>query len=138
MRLTPETPASWGIHKAQGMIEHLVEAVEYTNGKRIAVLHLSADEADKSKQLLVRSDFVINKGAKGHLSDATKTKRYRDLPAAIDQLKQEIDAFEFYFATPGRAAIHQAFGPMNREDWITWQTFYSSFQTVWADRFGIA
>ena len=119
-QLTLETHALWGNLKAQSMVEHLVEAVEYTNGKRLALLHVSADEAESTKQLLVHSDFVITKGAKGYLTDATKTKRYKDLRTAIDQLNKEIDAFVYFFTTPGRTAIHPAFGAMNREEWITW------------------
>jgi|SRR5215471_7112324 len=119
-QLTPDTPALWGNLKAHSMIEHLVEAVEYTNGKRIAVLEVSPQQANNTKQLLVHTDFVIGKGAKGHLSDATKTKRFKDLQTAIAQLNREIDAFELFFTTPGQTAMHQAFGEMNREDWITW------------------
>ena len=119
-QLTPETPALWGNLKAQSMIEHLVEAVEYTNGKRVALLHVSANEAASNKQLLVYGDAVISRGAKGYLTDATKTKRYKDLRTAIDQLNKEIDAFEHFFTTPEKTAVHQHFGPMNREEWITW------------------
>ena len=119
-QLRPDTPALWGNLNAQSMIEHLVEAVEYTNGKRIAVVHVSADAAASNKQLLVHGDVVISKGAKGYLTDATKTKRYKDLQTAIDQLHKEIDAFEHFFATPGKTAVHQHFGTMNREEWITW------------------
>jgi uncharacterized protein DUF1569 len=119
-QLTPETPALWGNLKAQSMIEHLVEAVEYTNGKRIAAVHVSSDEADSNKQLLVHGDVVISKGAKGYLTDATTTKRYKDLRTAVEQLNKEIDAFEHFFATPGKTAIHQHFGAMNRKEWITW------------------
>ena len=119
-QLTPETPALWGNLKAQSMIEHLVEAVEYTNGKRIATVHVPPDEADSNKQLLVQGDVVISKGAKGYLTDATKSKRYEDLRTAIDQLNKEIDAFEYFFATPGKTAVHQHFGAMNREEWVTW------------------
>jgi hypothetical protein len=119
-QLKPDTPALWGNLKAQSMIEHLVEAVEYTNGKRIAVVHVPASEAVANKKLLVHGDVEISKGAKGYLTDATKTKRYNDLRTAIDQLKKEIDAFEHFFTTPGKTAVHQHFGAMTREEWITW------------------
>jgi uncharacterized protein DUF1569 len=121
-RLTPETPALWGNLKAQNMIEHLVEAVEYTNGKRIAILHVSPGEADSNKQLLVHGDVVITKGAKGYLTDATKNIRYQDLETAINQLNKEIDAFEHFFTLPGKTAVHQHFGAMNRDEWVTWHS----------------
>ena len=119
-RLTPETLPLWGNLKAQSMVEHLVEAVEYTNGKKTAAVQVSPEEADSNKQSLVHGDAVISKGAKGYLTDATKAKRYNDLPTAIDQLNKEIDAFERFFTTPGKTVIHQHFGAMNREEWITW------------------
>ena len=119
-QLTPETPALWGNLKAQSMIEHLVEAVEYTNGRRIAVRHVSVDEPASNKQLLVHGNVVISRGARGYLTDATKTKRYKDLRTAINQLNKEIDAFEHFFTAPGKTAVHQHFGAMNREEWITW------------------
>ena len=119
-QLTPETPALWGNLKPQSMIEHLVEAIEYTNGKRTAAVHVSQEEADSNKQSLVYGDVVISTGAKRYLADATKTKRYKNLPTAIEQLNKEIDAFEHFFTRPGKTAIHQHFGAMNRDEWITW------------------
>jgi uncharacterized protein DUF1569 len=119
-QLTPETPALWGNLTAQSMIEHLVEAVEYTNGKRTAAVHVSPEEADSNKQSLLYGDVVISKGAKGYLTDATKSKRYKDLSTAIEQLNNEIDAFEYFFTSPGKTAVHQHFGAMNRGEWVTW------------------
>lgn len=119
-QLRPDTPALWGNLRAQSMIEHLVEAVEYTNGTRMAALLFPPEEANKIKQSLVNSDFVIPPGAKGYLSDATQQKRFSDLPSAIDELNKQIDAFEVFFQTGQRTSIHPEFGPMNHNEWITW------------------
>jgi len=118
--LRPETPALWGRMTAQNMIEHLIEAVEYTNGKRIAHLQFPAEWASKQRIDLVNSDFVIPEGVTGYLPDATKTKRFEDLPTAIVELNNELDAFEDFFKTEGATAIHFEFGPMNYAEWITW------------------
>jgi len=121
--LTPlhsETPATWGRLKPQNMIEHLTEAVEYTNGKRIAKLAVSEEEATRQKQSKVNIDFVIPHFAKGFLPDATEHVRCADLPSAIRELYRELDAFEFYFRTEGRTAIHPGFGPMDYKEWLLW------------------
>ena len=118
--LQPGTPALWGKMNAQNMIEHLVEAVEYTNGKRVAVLRFPTDKATKQREDLVNSDFVIPPGAQGYLPDATKTKRFKDLETAILELNNELDAFEYFFKTEGMTATHFEFGPMNYNEWIIW------------------
>jgi hypothetical protein len=52
--LQPETPALWGRMNAQNMIEHLVEAVEYTNGKRVAdLLFLQTKQINKNNILCI-------------------------------------------------------------------------------------
>jgi len=105
---------------AQNMIEHLVEAVEYTNGKRVAELQVPVDMADKQRKDLVNSDFVIPNDVAGYLPDATKAKRFKDLSTAIDELNNELDTFETFFKTEGATAIHFEFGPMNHREWIIW------------------
>src|SRR5215831_5448463 len=81
--LQPQTPPLWGRMTAQNMIEHLVEAVEYTNGKRIAEIKVPLERASKQRELLVNSDFVIPAGVTGYLPDATKTRKFKDLGTAI-------------------------------------------------------
>src|SRR4029078_10394772 len=114
------TPALWGIMNAQNMIEHLVEAVEYTNGKRVADLRFPAEKANKQRQELVHSDFVIPIEVRGYLPDATKTKRFKDLGSAILELNNELNAFEHFFKPEGVTAVHFEFGSMNYKEWIIW------------------
>jgi hypothetical protein len=118
--LQPGTRALWGTMNAQNMIEHLIEAVEYTNGKRVAQLRFPVDKADKQRRDLVHSDFIIPPGVPGYLPDATKTKKFKDLEAAILEFNKELDAFEHFFKTEGVTVIHFEFGPMNYEEWIIW------------------
>jgi hypothetical protein len=118
--LRPGTLALWGKMNAQNMIEYLVEAVEYTNGKRTADLRFPTDKANKQRQDLVQSDFVIPGGVPSYLPDATKTKRFNDLTTAILALNKELDAFEHFFKTEGITATHFEFGPMTYKEWIIW------------------
>src|SRR5262245_15358476 len=100
--LHPETPALWGKMNAQNMIEHLVEAVEYTNGKRIADLQVPIEQANKEKAELVNSAFVIPKEAPGFLTTTRTSNRFKDLATAIKELHKELDAFEIFFKTEGK------------------------------------
>jgi len=118
--LEPGTLPLWGKLKAQNMIEHLIEAVEFTNGKKMARLENSTREAYKEKQEKVRDDFEIPKGVTGPLADNSNKIRFKDLATAISRLKEEIETFEDYFKTPGQTSIHGAFGPMNYREWILW------------------
>lgn len=102
------------------MIEHLIEAVQYTNGKKIAELEFPLDQASGMKQFMVYSDFEMPKDQKGHLSDASKTIKFKDLNTAVSELNKEIDAFEHFFEIENRTAMHHAFGQMNHDEWIRW------------------
>ena len=118
--LQPGSIAAWGNLAAQNMIEHLIEAVEYTNGKRTGELAFSEEEAYKQKQFCVHSDFVTPAGVKGYLSDAMIGTRYKDIPTAIEAFNKALHAFDLFFKPADRTAIHQAFGPMDYQEWITW------------------
>jgi len=111
---------AWGRLRAQNMVEHLVEAVEYTNGKKFTELDVTPEVATEAKAKCVNEDFEIPKNVPGFLSDKMKSKRFNNLEAAIKQLNEELDAFHLYFATPNRIATHAAFGPMNYREWLLW------------------
>jgi hypothetical protein len=118
-KLEATTPALWGKMNAQMMIEHLINEVEYTNGKRSAALELAAEEATREKQAKVRDDFEIPKNIRGPSPD-NSGKRFNDLPSAINALNKEIDRFEKFFQQEGQTAVHGGFGAMNHKEWILW------------------
>jgi len=118
--IQPGAMPAWGRLDAQSMVEHLSEAVSYTNGKNSAVLDVSAEVAEKGKRICVTPEFVIPRGAPGFLEDATIKKRYKDLRAAIAALNSEINVFELYYEVQGRTAIHPAFGALDYRDWLLW------------------
>jgi hypothetical protein len=105
---------------ARQMIEHLVETMEYTNGKKIAVLETTAEIAAQEKLAKVRDDFEIPKNVRGPLPDNSGIIIFKDLATAISELIKEADRFEDYFRIPGQTSVHGAFGPLNYQEWILW------------------
>ena len=119
-KLSPDTLLLWGRLKAQNMIEHLIEAVEHTNGKRTAILKVTDEEAAREKKSKVTPEFEIPPNVRGPLPDNSGYKRFSDLPTAINELKKEIEAFKLSFDAKDKTATHGAFGPMNYEEWLLW------------------
>ena len=84
---------AWGKLRAQNMVEHLVEAVEYTNGKKFTGLDVTPEVATAGKMQCVNDEFEIPKNARGFLPDGMIRKRFNNLETAIKQLNLELDAF---------------------------------------------
>ncbi len=118
--LTADTLPLWGKLRAQNMIEHLIEAVQESNGKRLANLKFPPEQAVGMKQFMVYSEFEMPKHQKGTLSDNSKTLRLENLQLAIGQLNKELAAFEEYFSENGKTAMHAAFGELNHDEWLRW------------------
>jgi hypothetical protein len=116
--LEPDAVPLWGKMKPQQMVEHLVDQVQWTNGKKITTCDRPPEEAEKGKQKMIYTDAEIPKNI--FLEDLPVHYLYADIPAAIDQLMVELDDFDQYFKLPGITAIHGGFGPMTYQEWIIW------------------
>ncbi|MDR6944592.1 DUF1569 domain-containing protein [Mucilaginibacter pocheonensis] len=108
----------WGKMKPRQMVEHLVDQVEWTNGKKTPTCDRPAEEAYQSKQYMVYTDAEIPKNV--FLENLPDDFKYPDMETAIDQLMKELDDFDQYFKQPGTTAIHGGFGPMNHQEWLIW------------------
>lgn len=116
--LDPQIVPLWGKMKPQQMVEHLVDQVEWTNGKKIPTCDRPADEAYQSKQVMVYTDAEISKNV--FLENLPENFTYPNIETAINALMLELDAFDQYFKEPGITAIHGGFGPMNYKEWLIW------------------
>jgi len=116
--LEPDAAPLWGKMKPQQMVEHLVDQVQWTNGKKITTCDRPPEEAEKGKQKMIYTDALIPKNV--FLEELPADYLYPDIPAAIGQLMVELDDFDQYFKAPGAIAIHGGFGPMTYKEWIIW------------------
>ena len=59
LTLDGNTLPLWGKMTSQQMVEHLVDQVQWTNGKKIPTCDRSADEAEKRKRVMIYTDAQI-------------------------------------------------------------------------------
>ena len=120
LKLNADTVPFWGKMKPQQMVEHLIDQVQYTNGKKEPFCEVSEEEARLAKQLNIYTDLEIPKNV--IFGDISDQLTYPDLIGAVNQLMIELADFERYFKKSGTIAIHGGFGPMNYEEWIIWHS----------------
>ena len=120
LQLQPDTTALWGKMTPQQMVEHLVEEVKYTNGKKKATSTLPPGEAEADKKAKLQPNFEMPRNV--NLGPLPEYYRFPTLETAINELMQELEDFDKYYNQPAVTAVHFAFGPMNRDEWLTWHT----------------
>ncbi len=118
--LKQDTPALWGTFKAQTMIEHLANEVQFTNGEKQCDIVSSVENAFIEKQKWVYSDAEIPKNVVAAPPENFAKLKYKNLNKAVEVLNKELDAFEKYYQIENRTAVHPAFGALNQEEWIIW------------------
>jgi len=118
LSIDANTQPLWGKMTPQQMVEHLVENVKYTNGKKIGTCDSPAEDAYREKQKGVYTNAEIPKNViLGTLPDEYS---FTTLELAIQQLMTELNDFDIYFKTPGITSIHGGFGPMDHNEWLIW------------------
>ena len=91
LTLRPDTKPLWGKMKSRQMIEHLVEEMQWINGKKIAACQKPAREAEIFKQRMVYSDAEIPKNV--FIKELPGNYSYPGLETAINELMKELDDF---------------------------------------------
>ena len=116
--LNPDTKPLWGKMKPQQMVEHLIDQVSYTNGKKIPFCDFTSDIAARNKQKMIYTNLEIPKNV--ILGQLPENYTYPDIETAINYLMDELAVFDSYFKTSGATAIHGAAGPLNYDEWLIW------------------
>lgn len=116
--LHPDQQPIFGVMTPQHMIEHLIWGVTFSNGKFPQQQIVPDDMTVKLRPLLMYTVKPYPRGIKSPmLGDTPPPLIYADIPAAIEQLKQELDDFDTFFKT-NTTAINPALGTLNYEEWV--------------------
>jgi hypothetical protein len=109
-KLFETTEPLWGNMKAQNMIEHLSNVLQYTNGKKQIAQRTTVEEGLKAKQAFIYSDAAMATGLKSPLVpvEGPIPFEFSNLEEAKRHLIQELDDFESYHASHPDARIRSA------------------------------
>jgi hypothetical protein len=116
--LEPDAVPLWGKMKPQEMVEHLIDQVEYTNGKKIPTCDFPAAVAYQRKLKMLSSNAELPRNV--FLGELPEQLIYPNIQIAILKLMKELDGFDEYFKSPGATAIHGGYGPMDHNEWLIW------------------
>ena len=136
-KLTPETPANFGVMTAQHMVEHLIVLMKISTGKLQVPLSRSEESAETFKQQLIYTDMEFPKGvkAKGIPEDKPLPLRNENLETAIAKLIAEIDDFHSFFKDNAeQKTLHPVLNWLNYDEW---KIFHSKHFTHHFEQFGL-
>ncbi|MEN5055603.1 DUF1569 domain-containing protein [Sphingobacterium kitahiroshimense] len=120
LKLEKDSLPIWGKMTAQQMVEHLIDQVQYTNGKKIPYCEVTEQEAYKARQINIYTDTELSRNV--IFGEPLKKLLFSDLNVATNQLMSELRDFDKYFEEPGKTEIHGAFGPMTYQEWLIWHS----------------
>lgn len=120
LTLNAEIKPLWGKMKPQEMVEHLINQVQYTNGKKERFCEISEEKASLAKQDYIYGDRQIPRNIT--FGEAPGQLVYPDIESAVAQLINELEGFDNYFRKTGMTAIHGGFGAMNYKEWVFWHS----------------
>lgn len=120
-KLHSQSKPLFGIMTAQHMIEHLIDTLQFSNGKQDTELYFTEEKAAKMKAYLIDSDNVISVGFKSPLlpTDALLPLKFSDFDLAKTALETELKDFHFYFnENPEAKPTNPTLGKLNYQEWI--------------------
>ena len=120
-RLTPESMPEWGSMSAQQMVEHLALPFKLAMEQKKIELLTPEDKLEKVKNISLLSDRAMPKLFNNPVLSAEMIQlRNKSIIEAINELKNDIDAFQNYFNTrpEGYATLHNIFGKLNYHEWL--------------------
>ena len=134
--LKSNTSPLFGKMTAQHMIEHLILAISFSNGKSPQVLMVDERVAKTIRHYTINTDKEMSIGFKAPmLTDNLVPLSYSNLNEAIEYLKNELNDFDLYFKNnPDSKPISPVIGDLNHQEWII---FHNKHFTHHFKQFGL-
>lgn len=134
--LKEDTVPVWGKMTPQHMIEHLVLAVQTSNGKLIINKCISPPEKYPLMiRILLSSKPLPKNFINPVLGEGLQPLVYPNLETSILRLNNEINDFIIYFEEhPKAKMLNATFGPLNFEEW---KIFHNKHFTHHFTQFGL-
>jgi len=148
-KLDPKQKAIWGKMTPQHMVEHLILAVQMSNGKlNLECFNLPEkvptlkkfffnppDKVPTLKKFLMSSRPMPKLFANPVIGEDLRPLEYSSLLEAIDKLTNEIDDHVIFFKNnPGAKTVNVTFAELNKEEW---DVFHKKHFTHHLSQFGL-
>ena len=134
-QLTPEQKPKWGIMTTQHMIEHLIQAVQTSNGKLVLECINDRDKLATLKRYLM-SNRPLPKGfVNPYIGKRLIPLKYSSFEEAKSELEKEInDYYDFFDKKPNAKLTNVTFGELEKNEWIV---FHDKYFTHHLTQFGL-
>lgn len=120
-KLNADDEPAFGNMTPQHMVEHLVFAVCFSNGKLPQQHHYPEEKREKIKAYLLAPGTEITQGFRSPVLPVDKLTplQYKSLEEAISVLDKELDALVVFFKeNPDAAPINPTMGELAYPEWI--------------------
>lgn len=135
-KLQSDTPPLFGKMSPQHMIEHLMLALSFSNGKSPQPLMVDERVAKTIKHYTINTNKEMSVGFKAPmLGDDLLPLTYSNLESAIEHLREELNSFDLYFKiNPNATPVSPVIGELNYNEWII---FHNKHFTHHFKQFGL-
>ena len=117
-RLSPTSRAQWGKMTPQQMVEHLIWALEVSNGLLEAHCNLNAKLVAKIRGFLFDNTPTSHEFMNPMLKQGFPANRFSSIREAIDALRNQVRMFnERPPSEWNQLRTHPIFGPLNQDEW---------------------
>lgn len=120
----------------QHMVEHLMLAISFSNGRSPQPIMVDERVAKTIRHYTIHSDREMSVGFKAPmLGEDLLPLAYPDLQTAIEHLQKELDLFDEYFIkNPNSKPISPVIGELDHKEWII---FHNKHFTHHFKQFGL-
>jgi oxepin-CoA hydrolase/3-oxo-5,6-dehydrosuberyl-CoA semialdehyde dehydrogenase len=135
-KLKDSDKPEWGKMSSQHMVEHLILAVQSSNGTlEISDFITPPAKLNVAKRFLMSDRPLPKNFVNTIIGEGLKPLINPDLDSAKKKFFEEIEKFEnFFIDHPESKPINATFGPLNKEEWIQ---FHKKHFTHHFQQFGI-
>ncbi|UCH64645.1 MAG: DUF1569 domain-containing protein [Ignavibacterium sp.] len=125
----------WGKMTAQHMVEHLILALQMSNGKLNVKCISQPETLPPLKRFLLGDRPFPKEYINPFIGPDLLPLKFSDLNEARSELEKEINNYKNYFETrPDTETVHVTFGELNKQEW---DQFHSKHFTHHLEQFNL-
>ena len=133
--LTPDKNPEWGIMSAQHMIEHILLAVQMSNGKLVLECFNDKEKLPMLKRYLISNRPLPQGFVNPYIGEGLLPLKFTNIDEAITELEKEVnDYYNFFDENPEAKLTNVTFGELGKNEW---EVFHDKHFTHHLKQFGL-